>query len=297
MKKVIFKKRFTNINEALTKVPAQLKENDNVFEMTDGNKVITVRWEGTLEEGKAVALIAKDETLINEEVSKMKNLMGYKSEDTIGNIKGSGRVTENDKFKELLSTSKKKILIEDSGNVALVDESEILDEGLKSIMAGIMMVVGAMASGQEVPPQKIDSVKSEISKLSPEQKNVVGDKLTPEQKEQIKVKTGIDFTDEYMDDTFAWEPEKKPFEHESAPKLDLGKYGDIKAAKVVNIGSNGEGGQVYTVQVSKFYGRGNNFNNIRSYIGKQNQSKIHNSTIKFVDDTGTPLVGNEITYK
>lgn len=295
MKRVTFKKEFTNINEALAKVPNQLKEDNNVFEMTDGNKVIKVRWEGTLEEGKAVALIAKDEQLIKEDLSHMKHLMGFKPEDTIGTHKGKGRVMENDKFKELLSTSKKKTLTEDSGNIALVDESEILDEGLKSIMAGVMMLVGAMASGQEVPPQKVDSVKTELSRLSPEQKSVIGDKLTPEQKEQIKAKTGIEFSDEAMDDIFAWEPKKDDFKHQAAPKLYLGKYGDIKAAKVVNIGSNGKGGHVYTVQVSGPYAK-DAFNNVRSYLGSNNKN-LDNTTIEFVTDTGSPFNGKEIVYK
>ena len=109
MKRVKFKNELKDINEALTKVPNLLKEDKNVFEMTDGNKTFKVRWEGTLEEGKAVALTAKDETLINEDMSHMKHLMGYKSEDTIGTPKAKGRVMENDKFKELLSVSKKKL--------------------------------------------------------------------------------------------------------------------------------------------------------------------------------------------
>jgi len=108
MKRVKFKKELASIEEALTKVPNILKEDKNVFEMTDGNKTLKVRWEGTLEEGKAVALTAKDDTLINEDVDKMKHLMGYNSEDTIGAHKAKGRVMENDKFKELLSITKKK---------------------------------------------------------------------------------------------------------------------------------------------------------------------------------------------
>jgi predicted LPLAT superfamily acyltransferase len=108
MKKVTYKKEFKSINEALTKVPNQLKEDNNIFEMTDGNKTIKVRWEGTLEEGKAVALVEKDVTLINEDMSHMKHLMGYASEKTIGTHKADGRVMENNKFKELLSVSKKK---------------------------------------------------------------------------------------------------------------------------------------------------------------------------------------------
>lgn len=107
MKRVKFKKAFKSLDEALTKVPKQLKEDNNIFEMTDGNKTIKVRWEGSLNEGVAIPLIENDKTLINEDISHMKHLMGYKPEDTIGNHKSKGRLMENEKFKELLKNSKK----------------------------------------------------------------------------------------------------------------------------------------------------------------------------------------------
>jgi len=110
MKRVKFKKEFANLNEALTKVPAQLREDKNTFEMTDGNKTYQMRWEGTLEEGKAVALQAEDKTLMNEDVQKMKHLWGYKSETTLGNVTAEKRVDENSTFKTLMGkvTEKKK---------------------------------------------------------------------------------------------------------------------------------------------------------------------------------------------
>jgi hypothetical protein len=107
MKKVTYKKEFKSIKDALTKIPNQLKENDEVFEITDGNKTIKVRWEGTLEEGNAIALAETDSTLISEDISKMKNLMGYTSEKTIGTPTAKNRVSENEIFKALLSNSKK----------------------------------------------------------------------------------------------------------------------------------------------------------------------------------------------
>lgn len=108
MKIVKYKKEFKSIDEALKKIPDILKENNKVFKITDGNKTIKVRWEGTLLEGNAVALMATDEKLIKEDVNNMKRLMGYKSENTLGNHNSKGRVMENDKFKELLSVTKKK---------------------------------------------------------------------------------------------------------------------------------------------------------------------------------------------
>lgn len=107
MKRVKFKKEFNSINEALNKVPETLKEDNKVFEMTDGNKTLKVRWEGTVTEGEAIALSVEDNKLINEDMTHMKHLMGYNSEDTIGTHKGSGRLMEEKKFRELLSSSKK----------------------------------------------------------------------------------------------------------------------------------------------------------------------------------------------
>jgi hypothetical protein len=107
MKKVTFKKEFTSLDEALTKVPEVLKEDNNIFVLTDGNKTYKVKWEGSLTEGKAVALSAKDEVRINEEMNHMKHLWGYKSENTLGTPKGVDRINENKKFMELVSLKKK----------------------------------------------------------------------------------------------------------------------------------------------------------------------------------------------
>ena len=106
MKRVTFKKEFKSAEDALTKIPNVLKEDKNVFELNDKNKIYKVRWEGTLTEGKGVVLISKDEKLINEDMNHMKHLMGYTSEDTLGKLKGSERINENLKFNELMSKKK-----------------------------------------------------------------------------------------------------------------------------------------------------------------------------------------------
>jgi hypothetical protein len=74
-------------------IPEAYKVNDKTFFITDGNESYKVRWEGSLNEGKAIVLVASDATLVNEDVQKMKHLMGYKSEESLGSLKGSERLS------------------------------------------------------------------------------------------------------------------------------------------------------------------------------------------------------------
>jgi len=107
MKRVTFKKEFKDIDDALSKIPSILKENRNVFELTDGNKNYRVRWEGTPDNGMAVPLIAVDKNLVNEDISHMKHLISYSSKSTLGVLNGRDRVNEETEFNNLLSLKKK----------------------------------------------------------------------------------------------------------------------------------------------------------------------------------------------
>jgi hypothetical protein len=106
MKKIRFKKPFNGVNNALSLIPEAYKVNDKTFFITDGNESYKVRWEGSLNEGKAVILMASDATLVNEDVQKMKHLMGYKSEESLGSLKGSERLSEDKKFNDIWNKTK-----------------------------------------------------------------------------------------------------------------------------------------------------------------------------------------------
>jgi hypothetical protein len=108
MKKVTYKKELPSLTESLKLVPNELKIDNEVFEMTDGNKTFKVRWEGSLEEGHAVPLSTENKELVSEDIQKMKNLWGYKSEKTIGTPTAENRVSESETFRKLLSTVKKE---------------------------------------------------------------------------------------------------------------------------------------------------------------------------------------------
>jgi len=109
MKRITYKKELPTINEALKLIPDEVKVDNQLIEMVDGNKKYKVRWEGTLEEGRAVELASEDKKLVSEDISKMKRLWGYKSENTTGIPSSKNRVNENEKFKNLLTTVKKTI--------------------------------------------------------------------------------------------------------------------------------------------------------------------------------------------
>jgi hypothetical protein len=106
MKKLTFKKPFNGVGTALNLIPESYKVDSKVFELTDGNESYRVRWEGSLTEGKAVVLLANNKEMVNEDMEKIKHLMGYKPQDTFGTLKGSERLTEDKKFGEIWNKTK-----------------------------------------------------------------------------------------------------------------------------------------------------------------------------------------------
>ena len=109
MKRLKFKKEFNGVGNALKLIPESYRVDSKVFEMTDGNESYKIRWEGSLTEGKAVILMAADKKMVNEDITRMKALMGYKSEDTLGTVKGKARIDENDAFTDVWAKTKKML--------------------------------------------------------------------------------------------------------------------------------------------------------------------------------------------
>lgn len=110
MKRLNFKKEFNGVGNALKMIPESYKVDNKVFEMADGNESYKIRWEGTLSEGRAIVLTAANKTMVNEDMQKMKHLMGYKSEKTLGLVKGNARLDENAVFSDIYAKS--KVLLE-----------------------------------------------------------------------------------------------------------------------------------------------------------------------------------------
>lgn len=109
MKRLVFKKEFNGVENALKLIPESYKVDNKEFQMTDGNEKYEIRWEGSLTEGRAVILKASDKQLMNEDMQKMKHLMGYKSQDTLGTLKGAARIDENAKFNDIWGKTKSLI--------------------------------------------------------------------------------------------------------------------------------------------------------------------------------------------
>lgn len=107
------KKPFNGVGNALKLIPEGYRVDKKEFEMTDGNETYRIRWEGTLTEGKAVVLTAKDSKLVNEDIQRMKALFNYKSQDTLGSVKGKARIDENKVFNNILDKTKKLLEGED----------------------------------------------------------------------------------------------------------------------------------------------------------------------------------------
>ena len=124
MKRLTFKKPFNGVHNALNLIPESYKVDNKVFEITDGNEAYKLRWEGSLNEGKAVVLTAADKTLVNEDVQKMFHLMGYKSENTLGNLKGTERLSEDKKFNDIWDKTK-TMLTENMDEELHGDQDEI----------------------------------------------------------------------------------------------------------------------------------------------------------------------------
>lgn len=95
MKRIRFKTPFDGVGNALKLIPEAFKVDGKKFELTDGNETYKVTWKGTVTEGKANVSGASDKNMISEDFAKIKHLMGYKPEDTLGTLSGEDRVNEN----------------------------------------------------------------------------------------------------------------------------------------------------------------------------------------------------------
>jgi hypothetical protein len=162
MKRLNFKKEFNGVGNALKMIPESYKVDNKVFEMADGNESYKIRWEGTLSEGRAVVLTASNKSMVNEDMQKMKHLMGYKSEKTLGLVKGNARLNENAIFNDIYVKTKallegEDIEDQDASEGDLNKAVSIAKEAKKDIQGSVSNDKGTQAP----KPKTGESVKSQ----------------------------------------------------------------------------------------------------------------------------------------
>jgi len=169
------KNPFNGMGNALKLIPEGYKVDKKEFEMTDGIETYRIRWEGNLNEGKAVVLMASDKTLVNEDMQKMKHLMGYKSQDTLGTVKGKARIDENAIFADIWKKS--QVLIEGEDIESQKAPEKKTDEKVAQAGEAKKHVEGSVSTdkGTKAPAAKTGSADSleKVKKQAPEAKKAV----------------------------------------------------------------------------------------------------------------------------
>lgn len=173
MKKITFENEFKSVGHALKLIPEHLKINNNVFVMTDGNKTFTVRWEGSLTEGKAAFLSAEDKTLVNEDILRMKQLFNYKSQDTLGLVKGNARLDENRAFSDVWAKTRALMTESEDIESAKADEGN-WEEETKTAPEAKKHIQGTVSKdkGTQAPKAKEGNVDKAVSQAPEAKKHV-----------------------------------------------------------------------------------------------------------------------------
>jgi hypothetical protein len=171
MKRLVFKKPFNGLSNALDLIPESYRVDDKEFEMTDGNESYKMRWEGTLNEGRAIVLMGSTKELVNEDIAKIKHLMGYSSEKTLGNLKGNQRLDENKRFSDIWG--KTKSLLTESEDIDGQDAPEgEWDEETKKAAEATKNVEGSVSKEKNFPNSpapkhgQFDDVKKKASEAT-----------------------------------------------------------------------------------------------------------------------------------
>ena len=175
MKRLKFKHEFKGVGNALKLIPESYKVDNKVFEMTDGVESYRMRWEGNINEGRAVVLMASDKTMVNEDMQKMKHLMGYKSQETLGTVKGKARIDENKIFSDIWKKS--VILIEGEDIESQKAPEKKTDEKVAQSGEAKKHVHGSVSTdkGTKAPAAKTGSADSleKVKSYAPEAKKAV----------------------------------------------------------------------------------------------------------------------------
>lgn len=227
MKRLIFKKPFNGVGKALQLIPENYKVNDKTFQMTDGNENYEIRWEGSLNEGRAVVLKAEDKNMISENMNHMKHLMGYKSQETLGTLKGSERLTENASFKDVWN--KTKVLLENVNK-----SSNMLTESTEAVAGMGFTTEGEeednSLAGKSVKGLPVKGKKGDDTHAGPKSPNL------PIKEEEDCEDDEINEVKDRFDEIFeGLESIDEELSDEQSDKMDTDKDGDIDGEDLKNL--------------------------------------------------------------
>ena len=174
MKRLKFKKEFNGVGNALKMIPESYRVDNKEFEMTDGNETYKIRWEGNLSEGRAIVLMASDKKMVNEDMAHMKHLMGYKSNETLGLVKGKARLTENAVFGDIFN--KAKALLEGEDIESVKTKTGNLEDIKKKAPEATKHVQGSVSKdkGTQAPSAKEGDLDDAVSHAPEAKKHVEG---------------------------------------------------------------------------------------------------------------------------
>ena len=190
MKRLKFKKEFNGVGNALKMIPESYRVDNKQFEMTDGNETYKIRWEGNLTEGRAVVLMASDKRMVNEDMAHMKHLMGYKSNETLGLVKGASRISENVAFGDIYNKS--KMLLEGTDIESVKAKTGNLEDIKKKSADATKHVQGSVSKdkGTQAPAAKEGDLDDAVSQAPEAKKHVQGSVSTEKGTKAPAAKTG-----------------------------------------------------------------------------------------------------------
>jgi hypothetical protein len=168
MKRAKFKKPFNGMDNALKLIPESYKVDGHEFEITDGVDTYRVRWDVN----EATVLSSENKHFVNEDMNKIKHLMGYKSKNTLGNLEGEERINENKSFSGLLDKTK-KLMTESTEETKVITEGEENVNEMISGKAGGMGFTGEGNLEGNEPMAEMEKMEEEVNEatieISPEQ--------------------------------------------------------------------------------------------------------------------------------
>ena len=249
MKRLNFKKEFNGVGNALKMIPESYKVDNKTFEMTDGVENYKIRWEGNLTEGKAVVLMASDKTMVNEDMAHMKHLMGYKSNETLGLVKGKARLDENKMFTDIWAKTRELMEAEDIENAKaktgnLEDIKKKAPEATKHVQGSV-----SKDKGTQAPAAKEGDLDDAVSHAAEAKKHVEGSVSTekgtkaPAPKngnwEDVKKKASEATKHVTMKESFQAEEEEEEEQDETVAEVKTEEVEETKMVKTE--GENIEG--------------------------------------------------------